>query len=37
MVDKYVKHYNEERPHQTLNYAAPEVFYEQTGYVEKLA
>lgn len=37
MIDKYVKYYNEERPHQTLKYASPEVFYEQEGYVEKLA
>lgn len=36
MIDEYVKFYNEERPHQTLNYAAPEVYYEQEGYVSKL-
>ena len=37
MIDKYVKFYNEERPHQALDYAAPEIFYEQEGYIEKLA
>lgn len=37
MIDKYVEYYNNERPHQALAYASPEVFYEQEGYVEKLA
>lgn len=27
-VDKWVSFYNEERPHQTLNYATPTAFYE---------
>lgn len=37
VIDKYVKYYNEERPHQALGYAAPETYYEQEGYIEKLA
>lgn len=37
MIDKDVKFYNEERPHQTLGYEAPQRYYEQVGYVEKLA
>ena len=37
MIDQYVKYYNEERPHQSLSYSAPEIYYEQEDYVGKLA
>jgi putative transposase len=37
VIDAWVRYYNEERPHQALAYAAPEIFYEQENYVEKLA
>lgn len=37
VIEKWIKYYNEERPHQALAYAAPEMFYEQEDYVGKLA
>jgi putative transposase len=37
MIDKYVEYYNRERPHQSLAYEAPQRFYEQGEYVEKIA
>jgi len=30
-VDGWVKHYNQTRPHQTLDYLAPDVFYQQSS------
>lgn len=39
VIDKWIKFYNEGRPHQTLNYSTPELFYEQENpnYVAKSA
>ena len=37
VIDKWVKFYNSERPHQTLNYVTPEMFYQQEVIERKLA
>jgi putative transposase len=29
VIDQWIKEYNEERPHQTLDYATPAAFYQQ--------
>jgi putative transposase len=36
-VDKWVHHYNYERPHQTLGYLTPVEFYNQSGVIRKTA
>ena len=37
VVERWVNFYNEERPHQSLNYATPELFYREEEYVQDLA
>lgn len=37
VVERWVKFYNEERPHQALNYITPELFYREEEYTKDLA
>lgn len=37
VIDKWVEHYNSERPHQTLGYQTPEMFYQKEEIIRKLA
>ena len=37
VIDKWVQFYNSERPHQTLDYVTPEMFYQKEVSIRKLA
>lgn len=37
VISKWVEHYNSERPHQTLNYQSPHMFYQKEVTIRKLA
>lgn len=37
VIEKWIRNYNEDRPHQSLGYLTPELFYEQENDDRKLA
>lgn len=37
IVDQWIENYNNQRPHQSLGYLTPELFYEQENFMKKRA